>query len=670
MIGWFELVALQEVRDNLVGLRAVQANLPKHYRALFSDTAGNNERMAFLYDSRKVSPLEEIGEIGFSPRELAAVRAAEVGEPFVSFDRTPHLAAFEAGQARFLLANVHLYYGTATELERRAAEAFAVASWAERRQGEKHTYNKNVLALGDFNLPRADPKDAIYRALVAKGLRVPKDVATRIGTNLGGRKQYDQVVFLPEAETLLRESGVVRFDEVLFHDLAPAKQRPVLRYRISTTASCGSRSRPTAPASARPPGRPSCGGRARQAGMSLIEDTRIPLSRVPGTRATREPPWKRLNLSMQRQLQDNWCWAAVSTSVAHYFGKSDWTQCSVVGKEVGDSSCCANGSSAKCNVPWRLEKALKRVKALQKKGDGMPGNLGGVRSEIDKGRPPVYPGRLERWRWPFHRARGLSRRRRRRRDRGSLVRDLRCADRRVPERAATRSGLDAYLLHHQEAKAMAMALRSVELSDSALETIRAGVARLAARPEFRDRALGGAKLDAAAPHDVYTLGLAALAEGKGLQAAEPVGRRVLLMRDAAPVAAAELDDPEGGAACRPPRARSPRPQRARSRAWSPGPPSLTATTSPRPPPAGPLLHGALAQGRRRRPRPDRPLEPAPAGIEAAGVTTQPSCSASCASGRARGSRTPTTRPAEPPTGGETGQPGPTPVRARRPAKAA
>lgn len=94
---------------------------------------------------------------------------------------------------------------------------------------------------------------------------------------------------------------------------------------------------------------------------------------------------------------------------------------------------------------------------------------------------------------------------------------------------------------------MVMALRSVELSDSALETIRAGVARLAARPEFRDRALGGAEaLDVAAPHDVYTLGLDALAEGKGLQAAEPVGRRVLLMRDAAPVAAAELDDPEGG----------------------------------------------------------------------------------------------------------------------------
>lgn len=233
MIGWFELVALQEVRDNLAGLRAIQANLPKHFRLLFSDTAGNNERMAFLYDSRKVSTLEEIGEIGFSPRELAAVQASPVGKPFASFDRTPHLAAFEAESGRFLLANVHLYYGKASELARRAAEAFAVASWAERRQGEKHTYTKKVLALGDFNLPKAVPDDRIFDALVAKGLRVPKDVATRVGTNLGGSKQYDQVVFLPEAESLLRESGVVQFDDVLVQDLAAAKQRQVLRYRIS-----------------------------------------------------------------------------------------------------------------------------------------------------------------------------------------------------------------------------------------------------------------------------------------------------------------------------------------------------------------------------------------------------------------------------------------------------
>lgn len=94
-----------------------------------------------------------------------------------------------------------------------------------------------------------------------------------------------------------------------------------------------------------------------------------------------------------------------------------------------------------------------------------------------------------------------------------------------------------------------MTLRPAELSDSALEAIREGVARLAGRPAYRDRGLGGAReedLDVAAPHDVYTLGLDALAAGKGLEAARPVGRRVLIMRAEQPVATAELDDPEGG----------------------------------------------------------------------------------------------------------------------------
>ena len=56
-------------------------------------------------------------------------------------------------------------------------------------------------------------------------------------------------------------------------------------------------------------------------------------------------------------------------------------------KELDDDSCCANGSSKKCNVPWRLDKALRRVKALKRKNDGMPGDLEGVRREIDAGRP-------------------------------------------------------------------------------------------------------------------------------------------------------------------------------------------------------------------------------------------------------------------------------------------
>jgi endonuclease/exonuclease/phosphatase family metal-dependent hydrolase len=233
MVGWFDLVALQEVRDNLAGVRAVHSRLPKRYRLLFSDTAGNNERMAFLYDSRVVNPLEEIGEIGYTPTELAAIRRTEAGKEFDSFDRTPHLSSFEAGALRFLLVNVHLYFGRGSGgLRRRAAEAFAVAWWAYKRQRDAHSYTNQVLAVGDFNLPKVDPRDSIFKALTAKGLLVPANAATRIGTNLGGTKQFDQVVFLPSVGGLL-ESGVFDFDNALFQDLGVDERRAVLRYRIS-----------------------------------------------------------------------------------------------------------------------------------------------------------------------------------------------------------------------------------------------------------------------------------------------------------------------------------------------------------------------------------------------------------------------------------------------------
>jgi hypothetical protein len=62
LVGWFDLVALQEVNDSLVGLRGAQRYLPASYQVLFSDRAGNQERLAFLYDSNKVRLLEKVGE--------------------------------------------------------------------------------------------------------------------------------------------------------------------------------------------------------------------------------------------------------------------------------------------------------------------------------------------------------------------------------------------------------------------------------------------------------------------------------------------------------------------------------------------------------------------------------------------------------------------------------
>ena len=67
------------------------------YRMLMSDVAGNNERMAFLYDSQKLSLLEEVGEIAYPPSQLKNVKLPGIDLAFDGFDRSPYLAAFEAG---------------------------------------------------------------------------------------------------------------------------------------------------------------------------------------------------------------------------------------------------------------------------------------------------------------------------------------------------------------------------------------------------------------------------------------------------------------------------------------------------------------------------------------------------------------------------------------------
>lgn len=73
-----------------------------------------------------------------------------------------------------------------------------------------------------------------------------------------------------------------------------------------------------------------------------------------------------IRFRVDAQLQTNWCWAAVSSSVSGYFAPlGGWTQCVVVDAEfVRD--CCRYSSSDACNQPWYLDRALNRVGHLDR----------------------------------------------------------------------------------------------------------------------------------------------------------------------------------------------------------------------------------------------------------------------------------------------------------------
>ncbi len=244
LIGWFDVIALQEVNENTTGLEALRAALPRKYKLVYSDAAGNNERMSFIYDADKIDLLEEIGEIAFAPSEYDRIKLPGVAQTFDGFDRTPYFVSLRAQQFTFQLANVHLYYGSFRNAEeskrsmnRRALETFAVATWAADRRRSKHTAIKDIVVLGDFNLPKSQPGDPIFDALTKKGLKLPEHTS-QVGSNLEGDMYYDQIgFFADETGEFTGSINVFDFDGAVFPELWQTRSRndfrAYVRYYLS-----------------------------------------------------------------------------------------------------------------------------------------------------------------------------------------------------------------------------------------------------------------------------------------------------------------------------------------------------------------------------------------------------------------------------------------------------
>ena len=135
IVSWFDLVAVQEIADNITQLRDLMAHLPDSYHVVLTDIGGNYERAGFLYDSSKVTRLELAGEVAVPPKDHRYIRMKGVSRSFRGFDRNPYLAAFQAGSLTFTAVSAHLYFGSHSyfDEDRRALEAYALARWADQR---------------------------------------------------------------------------------------------------------------------------------------------------------------------------------------------------------------------------------------------------------------------------------------------------------------------------------------------------------------------------------------------------------------------------------------------------------------------------------------------------------------------------------------------------------
>jgi endonuclease/exonuclease/phosphatase family metal-dependent hydrolase len=229
IIRRFDVVAVQEVKRETEAVRMlVDEFLGPNWELIVSDVtagaAGNVERLAFVYDRRRVTPSGLVGELVLPPTAL--------GDPMEQFDRTPYLVGFQAGAEKFALLTAHIRYGSEPvaripELRNLAAYVATEIRDRARFQGSEEV---NLIVLGDFNIDkRAD--NPLFDAFVSTGLWVPEAIRSLTTTMGEQAKHYDQIAWFRDDFTLMTEgrAGVIDFAGAVFPELTPSQ----MSYRVS-----------------------------------------------------------------------------------------------------------------------------------------------------------------------------------------------------------------------------------------------------------------------------------------------------------------------------------------------------------------------------------------------------------------------------------------------------
>jgi exonuclease III len=213
VISAFDIVAIQEINDDMSALKRVMRILGPSWDYFVSDTVegpgGNGERMAMVYDRRKVSFRNIAGEVVLPKSKLVLKD--------LQFARTPYLVAFQAGWFKFQLCTVHIYYGDASDssakMKRRVAEIDSVAKFLAKRAKKK---GNNYILLGDFNI--VDQKHKTMEALKKHKFFVPEQLGP---SNMLKDKYYDQIAFKVrknELEMPAGGAGVFDFYKTVFNE--------------------------------------------------------------------------------------------------------------------------------------------------------------------------------------------------------------------------------------------------------------------------------------------------------------------------------------------------------------------------------------------------------------------------------------------------------------------
>lgn len=203
IVSRFDVIALQEVKGNLRSLRYMLKMLGGHWGFSLTDVtqgrAGNDERMAYLFDTRKLQLSGLACELVVPEELLNKIKPDALRKQFA---RTPYAVSFRTAGHTFILITLHVLYGK--DAAERIPELKAIAAWLADWASDINAWDHNLICLGDFNIDRFG--DPLYQAFTSTGLITPEDL-NRVPRTLFSDpnkpqmdKFYDQIAWFPSVK--------------------------------------------------------------------------------------------------------------------------------------------------------------------------------------------------------------------------------------------------------------------------------------------------------------------------------------------------------------------------------------------------------------------------------------------------------------------------------------
>lgn len=231
IISRFDLIAIQEVRDNLHELNTVCKILGCDWGMFISvvtqGVSGNKERLAFFYDKRTVAF-----------RNIAGQVILPGTKDETQFARSPYIIRFQSGWLKFDICTVHIYYGKASkktaEYKRRVEEIGNIVNFFKEYYVDKNEAN-NIFILGDFNIENI--KSETYKAATSSIFRIPDAIIKNKlkGSNVPQDKIYDQIIYYNRYQDIVfKNAGIFDFYDAVFDSYDNYSSRIKKHYEISS----------------------------------------------------------------------------------------------------------------------------------------------------------------------------------------------------------------------------------------------------------------------------------------------------------------------------------------------------------------------------------------------------------------------------------------------------